>query len=118
MSGIPVELILARNLADHLSSPVFVLDAVASLAWFNDAAAAILGRAPGEVAGLGTTWTSLLDSDDPLDFLTADRPEARLIGVGRGARAATFMVSVVPLRGHGSVRVGTLVIFDADARLS
>jgi PAS domain-containing protein len=40
----PVELILARNLLSCLSTPAFLVDGDAILVFYNDAAAALLGR--------------------------------------------------------------------------
>lgn len=46
----PLELILARNLLTSLSTPAFLLDGNAALVFYNEAAAALLGR-PFEEAG-------------------------------------------------------------------
>ena len=40
----PLELILARNLLTSLSTPAFLLDDEATVVFYNEAAAALLGR--------------------------------------------------------------------------
>jgi PAS domain-containing protein len=54
----PLELILARNLLTSLSTPAFLLDGEASVVFYNEAAAALLGRS-FEEAGTMTAeqWT-------------------------------------------------------------
>ena len=42
-------LILARELASNLATPMFILDSVGTLVFYNDAAELLLGRAYGEV---------------------------------------------------------------------
>lgn len=63
----PLELILARNLLTSLSTPAFLVDDDAAIVFYNEAAAALLGRS-FEDAGRMTAeeWTSAfgpLDSD-------------------------------------------------------
>jgi PAS domain-containing protein len=64
----PLELILARNLLTSISTPAFLVDDEASLVFYNEAAAALLGRA-FEDAGRMTAeqWTAAFgpfDRDD------------------------------------------------------
>ena len=44
----PLELILARNLLTSISTPAFLLDADAAVVFYNEAAAAVLGRSFGD----------------------------------------------------------------------
>jgi PAS domain-containing protein len=68
----PLELILARNLLTSLSTPAFLVDAEASVVFYNEAAAAVLGRS-FEDSGKMTAaeWTAafgpLGQDDQPLD---------------------------------------------------
>jgi PAS domain-containing protein len=68
----PLELILARNLLTSISTPAFLVDAEASVVFYNEAAAALLGRS-FEDAGKMTAdeWTAAfgpLDRDgQPMD---------------------------------------------------
>lgn len=68
----PLELILARNLLTSLSTPAFLVDDDATIVFYNEAAAALLGRS-FEDAGRMTAeeWTSAFG---PLD--TDGRPIA------------------------------------------
>jgi len=47
--GKPLTLILARELASNLATPMFLLDARGVLVYYNDAAALLIGRAFGEL---------------------------------------------------------------------
>ena len=44
MAQQPVELILQRQLASYLTTPIFVVDAAGTLVYYNEAAASLLGR--------------------------------------------------------------------------
>jgi PAS domain-containing protein len=48
-SGKPLQLILARELASNLATPMFLLDARGVLVFYNDAAALLIGKAFGEI---------------------------------------------------------------------
>jgi PAS domain-containing protein len=69
----PLELILARNLLTSLSTPSFLVDGGGRLVFYNEAAAAVLGRS-FEEAGQMTVgeWTEafgpISQDGDPLDF--------------------------------------------------
>lgn len=55
----PLELILARNLLTSLSTPAFLVDSDAALVFFNEAAAALLGRSFEEVGRLSAEeWSA------------------------------------------------------------
>lgn len=47
--GKPLPLILARELASNLATPMFLLDARGVLVFYNDAAALLIGKAYGEI---------------------------------------------------------------------
>ena len=68
----PLELILARNLLTSISTPAFLLDADAAVVFYNEAAAALLGRSFEDVGRMSAKqWTETFgpfDNDDaPLD---------------------------------------------------
>lgn len=92
----PLELILARNLLTSISTPAFLVDDQGTLVFYNEAAAAVLGRS-FEEAGQMTAeqWTAAfgpLSSDgDPLEF-----DEVSLTKAIRAGRPA-----------HGSFRIRT-----------
>jgi PAS domain-containing protein len=90
----PLELILARNLLTSLSTPAFLVDPDATIVFYNEAAAAVLGRS-FEEAGQMTAdeWTTAFgpfDSDGtPFEVDTLATTEA--IRAGRPAHA-TFTI--------------------------
>ena len=61
----PLELILARNLLSQLSTPAFLANQPGDIVFFNDAAAALLGRRFEESGAMSAQdW---LDAFGPLD---------------------------------------------------
>lgn len=55
----PLELILARNLLTNLSTPGFLLDSDASVVFYNEAAAALLGRSFEDAGQMSAReWTA------------------------------------------------------------
>src|SRR5438270_10355009 len=74
----PLELILARNLLSSLTTPAFLVGDRGELLYFNDAAAAMLGRRFEERGRMGAAeWTSefgpfgMDDSPMPYDEIPA-----------------------------------------------
>ena len=68
----PLELILARNLLTSLSTPAFLVDSEASVVFYNEAAAALLGRSFEDVGKMSAQeWTAtfgpLGEDDQPLE---------------------------------------------------
>jgi len=69
----PLELILARNLLTSISTPSFLVDGAGTMVFYNEAAAALLGRS-FEEAGQMTAeeWTAafgpLTNGDEPADL--------------------------------------------------
>jgi PAS domain-containing protein len=55
----PLELILARNLLTSISTPSFLVDSDASVVFYNEAAAALLGRSFEEAGRMSAEeWTA------------------------------------------------------------
>lgn len=87
----PLELILARNLLTSISTPSFLVDGEGTLVFYNEAAAAVLGRT-FEEAGQMTAeeWTAVYgpfdDDGRPLEFDTITLTEA--IREGRPAHGS------------------------------
>ncbi len=55
----PLELILARNLLTSISTPAFLVDSDASVVFYNEAAAALLGRSFEDVGRMSAEeWTA------------------------------------------------------------
>ncbi len=98
----PLELILARNLLTSISTPAFLLDDEAALVFYNEAAAALLGRSFEEAGRMeAEQWTQAFGPIDvsgaPLKVDALATTEA--IRAGRPAHA-TFTVRI----GDGSRR--------------
>ena len=92
----PLELILARNLLTSISTPSFLVDGDGTMVFYNEAAAAVLGRSFEEAGQMSATeWTAafgpLASDGDPLELDEVSLTEA--IRAGRPA--------------HGSFRIRT-----------
>ncbi len=90
----PLELILARNLLTSISTPGFLLDAEAAVVFYNEAAAALLGRSFEENGRMDAEqWTQAFGPFDvkgtPYEVDTLETTEA--IRKGRPAHA-TFTI--------------------------
>lgn len=73
MAGRPLQLILARNLLSSLSTPAFLVDAAGNLLFFNEAAAALLGRRYEEAGQMAAAeWTATFgpfgDDGEPIPY--------------------------------------------------
>ena len=93
----PLELILARNLLTSISTPGFLLDSDAAVVFYNEAAAALLGRSFEEAGRMeADQWTRAFGPFDvdgsPVEVDALKTTEA--IRSGRPAHATfTIMVS-------------------------
>jgi PAS domain-containing protein len=90
----PLELILARNLLTSISTPAFLLDGSAAVVFYNEAAAALLGRSFEEAGRMeAEQWTRAFGPFDqggsPVEVDTLAVTEA--IREGRPAHA-TFTI--------------------------
>jgi PAS domain-containing protein len=90
----PLELILARNLLTSISTPAFLLDHEAAIVFYNEAAAAMLGRSFEEAGRMeADQWTQAFGpfdgSGDPVEVDTLKTTAA--IREGRPAHA-TFTI--------------------------
>ncbi len=120
----PLELILARNLLASLSTPAFLVDAEGEIAFYNEAAGALLGRRFEETGPLpASVWTHTFgpfdEEGNPLRFDTLEITEAL-----RGNRPAhdsfcirsgdggfqSIEASGFPIVGAGGYR-GAIVVF-------
>jgi PAS domain-containing protein len=84
----PLELILARNLLTSISTPAFLLDSDAAVVFYNEAAAALLGRSFEDAGRMSAEqWTAAFgpfDSDGaPIEVDSLAATEA--IRAGRPA---------------------------------
>ena len=120
----PLELILARNLLTSISTPAFLVDADAAIVFYNEAAAALLGRSFEDAGRMSAEeWTSAFGPFDkdgkPLEVTTLATTEA--IRAGRPAhgqfriRAARGPVhveaSAVPIVASEAGSSGAMILF-------
>ena len=120
----PLELILARNLLASLSTPAFLVDRAGEIAFYNEAAGAMLGRRYEDAGPMrASEWASqfgpLDDEGRPIPFeeldltaaLMGNRPGHSHFCI-RSADGSTHAIeaSGLPIVGTGGYR-GALVIF-------
>ena len=120
----PLELILARNLLASLSTPAFLVDRTGEIAFYNEAAGALLGRryedrGPMQAAEWAEQYGPYDKKGRPIPFRKLDLTEA-LMGNRpahsnfciRTADGATHEIeaSGLPIMGTGGYR-GALVVF-------
>jgi len=117
----PIEIILARSLMSSLTTPAFLVDVAATLVFFNDAAAAMLGVRFEEAGALSAddwgTRFAPAGSGIPIDelplviALNQERPVHRRLRI-RSASGGTHRieVSAFPIGASGGVR-GAMALF-------
>ncbi|MBA2504388.1 MAG: PAS domain-containing protein [Thermoleophilaceae bacterium] len=86
----PLELILARNLLSSLSTPAFLVDRDGLIAFFNEAAGALLGKRYEEVGSMsaaewGETFGPLTADGERIPF--EDLPLTNVLRRGKSAHA-------------------------------
>jgi PAS domain-containing protein len=120
----PVELILARSLMSSLATPACLVDVAATLVFFNDAAAAMLGvrfeeAGPMNAEDWGTCLNPVADDGRAvavgelplLIALNQERPVHRRLWIRSAAGCKLCIeVSAVPIDGSGGVR-GAMALF-------
>jgi PAS domain-containing protein len=121
----PVELILARSLMSSLSTPAFLVDVAATIVFFNDAAAAMLGvrfeeAGPMNAEDWGTRFSPAAEDGRALPVaelpwliaLNEERPVHRRLRI-RSAIGCTHCieVSTVPIGGGGGGLRGAMALF-------
>ena len=120
----PLELILARNLLASLSTPAFLVDTEGEIAFYNEAAGALLGRRFEETGPMpAAEWTTTFgpfdgqgapvrfDSLDITEALRGNRPAHDSFCV-RSAEGTmhTIEASGFPIVGAGGYR-GAIIVF-------
>jgi len=125
MAQKPIELILMRQLATCLATPIFVVDAEGTLVFYNEPAERVLGRRFEETGEMPPTeWATVYTPTDdegrplppeklPLTIAVAEcRPAHGILwiggldGVRRRIEATAF-----PLLGRAEQPLGAVVIF-------
>lgn len=120
-----IELILTKQLASYLAMPIFLVDTVGTLIYYNEPAELILGRRYDETgempleewgsafAPTGTSGDALSADDLPLAVAVHDRRPAHATFWIKGLDGVDRQISVtaVPLVGQGERELGSLAIF-------
>jgi PAS domain-containing protein len=120
----PLELILARNLLSSISTPAFLVGEAGSLLFYNEAAAAMLGRRFEETGKLSAAdWTSQFgpfgDDEEPIPYdeipatlaLREGRPyHGNFRIAGADGHHQDIAASAIPIVGPGGA-AGGIVIF-------
>jgi hypothetical protein len=118
-------LILARELAANLATPMFLIDAGGTLVFFNEAAEVMLGKTYGEVGGitanefgamleLGNVDGSPMrrrDSPAGVAFYQREPAHRTLVATSLDGTRQPFEVTAYPLFGHIGEMHGVLTVF-------
>jgi hypothetical protein len=118
-------LILARELSANLATPIFLLDAAGMLAFYNDAAELMLGRAHAELgrvtadefgamlelADVDGTPLRRRDSPAGVAFISREPAHRRLVATTLDGRRETFECTAYPLFGSTDEMHGVLALF-------
>ena len=118
-------LILARELAANLATPMFLIDASGMLVYFNEAAELMLGKSYAEVGGISANEfgamlelgnvdeTPMRRRDSPAGVAFYEREPAhrRLLATTLAGTRQPFEVTAYPLFGHVGDMHGVLTVF-------
>jgi len=118
-------LILARELAANLATPMFLIDAEGILVFCNEAAELLLGKSYGEIGGItalefgamleleNVDGTPMRRRDSPAGVAFYDREPAhrRLLATTLDGSRQSFEVTAYPLFGHVGEMHGVLTVF-------
>ena len=125
MSGYDVELILMRELASCLSTPVFLVDPAGTLIYYNEQAEKLLGRRFDETGEMpaaewGTIFAAVDDSGNPIS------PEALPLVIALRDQAPSYktmrisaldgvqrrlQVAAIPIIGRADRLLGAVALF-------
>ncbi len=119
-----IELILIRQLADYLATPMFVVDPRGDLIFYNEPAEKLLGRPFDETRLTFDEWSVVFDpqrpdgTEVPPDGLPLARalrnhlPAHDALGiVGLDGETRLIEVTALPLEGQGGRHLGAVAIF-------
>ena len=118
-------LILARELAANLATPMFLIDAGGTLVFCNEAAELLLGKRYGEIGGISALeFGAMLElgnvdgspmrrRDSPAGVAFYDREPAHrtLLATTLDGSRQPFEVTAYPLFGHVGEMHGVLTVF-------
>jgi PAS domain-containing protein len=119
----PLELILARNLLASITTPAFLVGEEGRLLFYNEAAAALLGRRFEEMGTMAADeWTAEFgpfnDRDQPIPYdeiplvvaVREGRPAHGTFRIAAASDHREIAASAIPIVGPGGA-TGAIVIF-------
>lgn len=119
-----ISLILARDLAATLATPMFIVDSAGDLVYFNEAAEQLLGRPYAEVQMSADEWATAFEPVDaagrpiPLDdlplgiaFQTGVPAHKRLRILGADRASRDIEVTAFPLFARVGELIGGVAVF-------
>ncbi len=120
-----IEVILMRQLASYLAMPMFLVDPVGNLLFYNEPAETLLGRRFDEVGPMGlevwsTIFNATYDSGEPMPpeaiplvvALQHRRPEHTTVRItGLDGVSRRLEVTAFPLVGQGGRYLGAVATF-------
>ena len=123
--GHSLQLILARELAANLATPMFLIDAEGSLVFFNEAAELLLGKSHAEVGPIDASefgamlqmaeldGTPLRRRDSPagVAFFQREPAHRTLLATALDGTRRPFEVTAYPLFGRVGEMHGVLTVF-------
>lgn len=121
----PLELILARNLLTSISTPAFLLDGEAAVVFYNEAAAALLGRSFEDAGRMeAEQWTRAfgpfeqdgspveVDSLATTEAIRAGRPAHATFTIRTaGGKAHSIEASAFPIVASEKGSSGAMILF-------
>jgi PAS domain-containing protein len=125
MPGQPIEIILLRELADHLSTAIFVVDPAGDLLYYNEPAEHLLGTRFDETGSMPfSEWSTVFKPTNgrgvpippeqlPLSIALGDqRPAQGRIWI-RGLDGAKRRIDIaaIPLKGQWGDNLGAMALF-------
>lgn len=125
MSQQEIEVILARHLAEYLAMPIFIVNAVGDLIFYNEQAEAILGQTYNETGTMpASEWATVFQPVDregslippeelPLMIALSKRhPAHKLFWIqGLDGVSREIEVTAFPLIGQADRFLGAIAIF-------
>ena|SRR5215210_6614508 len=125
MAGQPLEVILMRELAAHLSTPIFVVDPHGNMLFYNEPAEQLLGTRFEETGAMSfEEWTTDFTPTNgrgapiepeklPLSIAISEQHPAqgRMWICGLDGKRRRLEVTAVPLKGQWGQHLGAAAIF-------
>jgi PAS domain-containing protein len=124
-AGHSLQLILAREFAANLATPMFLIDAEGTLVFFNEAAEMLLGKTHAEVGAIDASefgamlqmaeldGTPIRRRDSPagIAFFQGEPSHKTLLATGLDGTRRRYEVTAYPLFGRVGEMHGVLTVF-------